>query len=481
MRFKWLSVAFCLSAVLSGCRIGEPNRLAFATDSRIFRGHYSGAVDTRFASNVTALSADNAVLAMGGGDGRAVVQLWSTATQTPVKSLGTVSETAWFVRDVAITADGSMVGSLLENRVQLWNTQTGVQRTLDTGAVSENCRFCYVQFDLSSDGRYAAVGGKYIALFDAQTGTPLRSFEFPGESLETLIFSADGTRLAALAAGSSEGDTPKFRVRVWDTVTGGGVFMGSSSAGEAWPLQLALSADGKRLALTSGDAVRIFDFGTQQLISTLELPQDFGGLALNPDGSQLSVATFGYGEAAPTTTTIFAANTGARLAELKGVYLGEWSQDGTLILAYGDLEKHEGPALLDAVTFEKVGEFVNGKLHQVTLEATPNYVDVQHYTVDGTLTLDGGPSITFTGQVKGNESQRYLAPQARLPYPAELTLELQGNPWTLHGWQPWRSPDGTFGVQQDHAWTGYVMDTSQPMTSYSGDGTLTLDPIDGSR
>ena len=481
MKLKGLLVAFCLSAVLSGCRIGEPNRLEFATDSRILRGHYTGMIDTRYASNTVALSADNAVLAMGGGDGRAVVQLWSTATQTPVESLGTVSETAWLVRDVAITADGSIVGSLLENRVQLWNTQTGAQRTLDTGAVAEDCGFCYVQFDLSSDGRYAAVGGKYIALFDAQTGTPLRSFEFPGESLETLAFSADGTRLAALAADSPEGDAPKFRVRVWDTVTGGDVFVGSSSAGEAWPPQLALSADGQRLALTSGSAVRIFDFDAQQLIGTLELPQDFGGLALNPDGSQLSVATYGYGEATPATTTIFSTDTGTRVAELKGVYLGEWSQDGTLILTYGDLEKHEGPALLDAVTFEKMGEFSNGKLYEVALEATPNYVDVQHYTVDGTLTLDGGAPIIFTGQVKGNESQRYLAPQARLPQPAELTLELQNNPWTLHGWQPWRSPDGTFGVQQDHAWTGYVTDTSQPMTGYSSGGTLTLDRVDGSR
>lgn len=125
-----------LFLVLSGCRIGEPNRLEFTTDARILRGRYTGTVDTRYASNTVALSADNTVLAMGQGDGRAVVQLWDTATQTPVKSMGTLSDLDSFVADVALSADGGVVASLFGNRVQLWHSLTGTRRlTLNTETV----------------------------------------------------------------------------------------------------------------------------------------------------------------------------------------------------------------------------------------------------------------------------------------------------------------------------------------------------------
>ncbi len=491
MKLTWLLV-FGLLSVLPGCRIGEPNRLEFSADPRILRGRYSGTVDTRYASGVVALSADNTVLAMGAGNRRAVVQLWDVATQTPVKSLGTLSEAAPYTDDVAITADGSVVGSVSGNRVQLWNTQTGAQLTLDTEMVSDDCaNFCAVKFDLSSGGRLVAAGDKRITLFDAQTGAQLRALESPGASLETLVFSADGTRLAAFSTDLLESDAPfTFHVRVWNPLSGEIIFSHSGTA--ALTPRLALSADGKRLAFAEGSMVRVVEVDSGQNVAlieapSVEVPWNFSALTLNPDGSQLSVTIYRDNETTPapatTTTILFDTDTEARVAELKDVYLGEWSQDGTRVLAYDNLETEEGPALLDAATFETLGRFVNGELYEVSLEATPSYVDAQHYTVSGTLTLNGGPPVAFTGQVKGNEAQRYLnlSPQARLPYPAELTLELEDNPLTLYGRQEWRSPDGSFGNQQDHAWTGYVLDTSQPAPLYGEDGTLTLDRADGSQ
>lgn len=481
MNLKWLIVVLSLSSALSGCLIGEPNKLEFDTDPRILRGRYTGTVDTRHASNTVALSADNSVLAMGMGDRHAVVQLWDAATQTPLKSLGVITEADGYVSDVSIGADG-VVAALLESRVQLWGP-TGEPFTLDTAEVLGDCPYsCVTRFDLSSDGRYVAVGGteaQRAALFDIQSGALLKSFELPSAFLETLVFSADGTRLAALTTDPLEADAPlTFHVRVWNPLSGEAVF--SSSGEAALTPQLALSTNGERVAFVEGHTVRVLAVNTAQEVNVFELPQNFTGLALNPDGSQLSLTTFTHSETVQVATLIFDTTTRTRVAELDGVSLMGWSQDGTLAFAYG-MEEGEGPALLNTATFDEVGSFVNGKLHGVVLEAIPSYVDPQRYTVSGTLELDGGSPVAFTGEVKGNESQRYLTPQARLPNPAELTLKLQGNPWTLHGFQGWRDPDGGL-QQQEHDWTGYISDTSQPSTPlYGFDGTLTLDRADGSR
>lgn len=484
MKLKWLA-SVSLLLTLSGCLIGEPNRREFATDSSILRGRYTGTIDTRFASNTVALSADNAVLAMGAGDGRAAVQLWDTATQTPIKSLGALNETDGYVRDVAIDADGGVVASLLENRVQLWDSRTGTLRfALNTANTLGGCPYtCVTRFDLSSDGRYVAVGGdeaQRAALFDARTGAQLNLFELPSTSLETLAFSADGTRLAALTTDPLESDAPyTFHVRVWNPLSGKAIF--STSGKAALRPHLALSADGKWLAFAEGRTVRVLGVDTSQEAAAFELPPGFSSLALSPDGGRLGLTTFAYDENVRPATVIFDTATRTRVAELNGVGLMNWSQDGTFALAYGNLERGEGPRLLKAGDFSEVGSFVNGKLYEVVLEALPSYVDDQHYTVAGTLELGGGVPIAFTGQVKGNESQRYLAPQARLPYPAELTLKLQGNPWTLHGFQEWRDPDGNF-PHSEHDWTGYIVNTSlSPSSGYASDGTLTLDRDAGSR
>lgn len=484
MNLKLPLLAFGLSLALSGCLIGEPNRLEFVTDSRILRGRYTGTVDTRYASNTVALSADNAVLAMGAGDGRAVVQLWDAATQTLIKSMGTLNELNFFVDDVALSADGSVVASLFSNRVQLWDSRTGTQRlTLNTAKILGDCPYyCVTRFDLSSDGRYVAVGGdetQRAALFDAETGAHLSLFDLPSDWLETLAFSADGTRLAALTTDPLESASPyTFHARVWDPSSGKAVFSHSGKA--ALSPQLALSADGKRLAFVEGNAVRVLEVDSAREVATFELPRDFSSLALSPDGRRLGLTTFTYGETVRPATVIFDTATQTRVTGLDGVGLMGWSQDGTLALAYGDLDKGEGPTLLNAVTFDRIGSFINGQLHEGVLEATPSYIDDQHYAVSGTLELDGGVPIAFTGQVKGNESQRYLAPQARLPYPAELTLKLEEKSWTLHGFQEWKNPEG--GYQQEHDWTGYIVDTSRPLSSgYATDGTLTLDRADGLR
>ncbi len=98
--------------LLPGCRMFDPQPLEFATDPHILRGRYEGVIDTRVTSHTSALTADGATLAMAEGDGRAVVQLWDTTTQTPLKGLGRSDQArSSYVDDVAVSADGSLVAS----------------------------------------------------------------------------------------------------------------------------------------------------------------------------------------------------------------------------------------------------------------------------------------------------------------------------------------------------------------------------------
>lgn len=311
-----------------------------------------------------------------------------------------------------------------------------------------------------------------MALFDARTGAHLRRFDLPSDWLEALTFSADGTRLAALSTDPLEYDSPyTFHVRVWNPLEGETVF---SYSGKTATPHLALSSDGRKLAFVNGQQVQVIDIDTKQEVAAFPLPKDFSNLALDRNGSRLALITFADGETARPATLIFDTATRARVAELGEIGLMSWSQDGTFALAYGNLERGQGPMLLDASDFSEVGGFINGKLHHVVLEATPSYIDDTHYAVSGTLELDEDTPIAFTGQVKGSEAQRYLTPQARLPSPAELTLKLQGHPWTLQGFQEWENPE--YDRRQVHDWEGYVIDTTRPPSpSYATDGRLTLD------
>ena len=450
--------------LLTSCFHHDPTPIQFATDPHILRGRYEGVIDTRYATAQLALTADGQTLAMGGGDGIARVQLWDTQTQTVVRSLGRLNG-GDFVDDVAITADGSRVASAVGGNAQIWEVATGkVVQTLRTGG----------QLALTPDGSYlasATYGDARVVVREVATGRE-QIFTAPGDTTEQLTFSADGTLLAALFydTASAVGRSHPFSVHIWQVPSGAEVLALESVVTDTessffYPL-IAFSADGHSLAYTENNQIRVHDIEKDRRTATLPLPDAPSGIALSPDGLQLAAG--GLWTPRAYSVKIFSVTSQMLDHELKHVNSAEWSQDGRFMLALtmndSEVEGQSGPdglitsKLLRTGDFAQVGTFVNGKLHQVVLEATPEYVGEQSYGVTGTLQLGDDAPIPFEGTVDGGESQRYLTPQHSLPEPAEFVLNLRDHPWSL------RASQDNFSEVQDTAWRGYIEDSTRPDT-----------------
>jgi WD40 repeat protein len=466
LRLGWWLAAVLLT-LLTACRIDPPTQLEFASDPHILRGRYEGEIDSRLSSGVVALSGDGSLLALAAGDGSSVVQLWDTAQLRPIGTMGTLDPLEPFVGDVSLSADGARAATAYRGAAQIWDTTTGAQvRVFGAAGRLGDCAYCGVHtLDLSSDGRLLAVGGSAptILLFDAATGALLREVSVPATHLMDLAFAADGSSLAALFIDFVPGEgTRRYLLKVWTLDSGTEQLELFGKVGEVAASHLAFSSDGTRVVFPTETALQVIEVATAETVLTLPFPpiyvQDF---ALNPDGSTLAVGIAPDGS--PAVTLFYDVASGAELRRLEGPRGVRWSRDGRYLLTQRSSPWLFYPTLLDASDFTELGSFFNGQRHEVVLEATATYLTPERYKVAGTLRLDQGAAIAVSGVVEGNEAQRYIRPQGRLPLPASFTLTLQDHPWRLHGFQDWVYSDR--GVEQSVNWSGSVTDTSQPPSS----------------
>lgn len=98
---------------------------------------------------------------------------------------------------------------------------------------------------------------------------------------DALLLSGDGLRVAAYSAE---------RAAVWDTRDGSLIFSTSLASEEIDMVALALSADGRRLAIGYDDgAVEAWSIDDDQPLALFEHGQAINGIALSPDGTKLAV------------------------------------------------------------------------------------------------------------------------------------------------------------------------------------------------
>ena len=442
-----------LALLLTGCpSVPPPDEFDFATDPRILRGAYRGSVDTRVWPNAMALSGDGSRLAVSRGNGEGLAQLWDLGRMEPAGSVGRPSREEPWLADLAVDGDGSMVAGAIGGRAHLWDAATGdLVRVFDAAGRLGSCLYCGVtEVDLSADGRFLAAGGTTprILLFDAGTGEVLHEFDAPGSAVRRVAFSANGSRLAAATAGRDERGE-RYGLRVWDTASGSVLFAHEGPVPDLFP-ELAFSGDGRRIAVVSESIVGIVAIDDGETVATLRQEGSFAAAALNPDGTQVAVVLHNGEE---IVVEIHDVASGASLARLDGLKLNlaSWSDDGRFLLA--------GSVLVRTSDFAPVRDFVTGRLHGIDLEAVPEYVDRERYDVTGTIRIDGGEPIGFTGAVEGMESQRYVGSQARAPRPASLKLNLHDHPWRLLGYQESAAWDRRPWVEPTD-WWGSVLDTS---------------------
>jgi WD40 repeat protein len=146
--------------------------------------------------------------------------------------------------------------------------------------------FRVMQAVLSPDGKVLASGGGNsqggeLKLWDAATGRLLATLPGYKDSLEGLVFSPDGRRLAS--AGSA--------LQVWDVAAGTEV--AALKGGNEWGTALTFSQDGARIASGVGPAFLVREIASGKVVASLPRQQFLCGRpAFSPDLGTVAVPNY---------------------------------------------------------------------------------------------------------------------------------------------------------------------------------------------
>jgi WD40 repeat protein/class 3 adenylate cyclase len=179
--------------------------------------------------------------------------------------------------------------------------------------------------DWSVDGLFVTEGPEETGLVDirdAETGKRVRAFTGHKVDINSVAFSADGSKLA------TTGDDG--RLRVWDPKTGRrlGDFHGKSD----FAVGAAFSPDGSLVAAgwLRENLVRVWDVRTGRLVRAIQAPASPFAVSFSPDGKRLAI-----GGVDEPVAGVFDVRSGRRELSLKGhdggIYDIDWSPDGRSI------------------------------------------------------------------------------------------------------------------------------------------------------
>ncbi|KAH6985511.1 hypothetical protein EDB80DRAFT_229356 [Ilyonectria destructans] len=157
----------------------------------------------------------------------------------------------------------------------------------------------------SADGQRLASSShdKTIKIWGASSGACLQTLKGHDSSVGSVVFSADDQRLA-----SSSGET----IKIWDASSG--ACLQTIEGHDDLVISVVFSADGQRLASSSGDrTIKIWDASSGACLQTIEGHDDaVTSVVFSADGQRLA------SRSGDRTTKIWDASSGACLQTLKG-------------------------------------------------------------------------------------------------------------------------------------------------------------------
>jgi WD40 repeat protein len=169
--------------------------------------------------------------ASGGVDGKGLIEIWDAGNANSAITLrgqGTLAA-------MTFSPDGKRLAGCHADRVVVRDTATGVEvfTLKQPGCVALSYR---------PDGKHLVSAGRSIAVWDADQGSQVRSWEDPAP-VTAIVYSPDGKRLVS---GHRDGT-----ITIWDADQGVEVLRRKDHTGAI--LALAVSADGRRIVSGSAD------------------------------------------------------------------------------------------------------------------------------------------------------------------------------------------------------------------------------------
>jgi len=181
------------------------------------------------------------------------------------------------VNSVAFSSDGRQIVSGSDDKtIKLWDASTGSLIRTFSGHT-----YFVTSVAFSPDGRQIVSGSNEgtIKLWDASTGSLIRTFLGHSEGLSSVAFSPDGRQILS---GSWDNT-----IKLWDASTGSLIrtFLGHSEG----VLSVAFSPDGRQIVSGSNEGtIKLWDASTGSLIRTFTgHTRGVSSVAFSPDGRQI--------------------------------------------------------------------------------------------------------------------------------------------------------------------------------------------------
>jgi WD40 repeat protein len=227
-----------------------------------------------------ALSPDGKTLAAGDLHGK--IRLLRVATGNVLHEF---EEHEGSTSALLFSPDGRTLASGTACMVQLWDVATAIKRQRFTGG---RTWIHYLAFTPDGTKFTAAGWDEAVGIWETATGKRLPSFREPGGYTFFTAFTPDGKQLVSGVVSGSE--DREYTIRVWDLAAGREArrFPLVTSRGD----RLALSPDGKTLAMSRGKALVLLEMATgKERRRLLGHRGEITSLAFAPDGRALATAS----------------------------------------------------------------------------------------------------------------------------------------------------------------------------------------------